>query len=85
MMRSVVVSAVDSSFSLLDGIQELLSKNENRKQVAVEAAALAASQRGLLGAITLVVSTNFVLRNQLPRPLHTVVLINYDTELRNQR
>lgn len=36
--------------------QELLSKNANRKREAVEAAALDASQRGLLGAITLVVS-----------------------------
>ncbi|CAM9784215.1 unnamed protein product [Scytosiphon promiscuus] len=37
--------------------QELLAKNENRKQQAVQAAALLASQRGLLGTITLVLAT----------------------------
>eukprot|EP00903_Cladosiphon_okamuranus_P013547 g12619.t1 len=37
--------------------QELLSKNANRKQMAVEAASLVASQRGLLEAITLVLAT----------------------------
>lgn len=36
--------------------QELLSKNANRKKMAVRVAALEASQRGLLEAITLVVS-----------------------------
>eukprot|EP00752_Nemacystus_decipiens_P009147 g8170.t1 len=37
--------------------QELLFKNANRKQMAVEAAALVASQRGLLEAITLLLAT----------------------------
>lgn len=43
--------------------QELLYKNVNRKQMAVEAAALVASQRGLLEAITLVVSNISVLNS----------------------
>ncbi|CAM9110874.1 unnamed protein product, partial [Hapterophycus canaliculatus] len=54
--RAVIVRA-----ELIEGeklrAQELLAKNDNRKRQAIEAAALLASQRGLLGAITLVLAT----------------------------